>query len=184
MKLVVIVAASLAVVAGTRSQPRVEEEDAVSLPFLKDLPRPWVLEQVPPPGRSTKKEPTTRPPLLKEAPQYYYPYYYVPLSFQKYRTKDGVGVAVHPGGATSFVSPQVHGVGKRSAKPSVVVRRSPVPVPVLPPYMYDPWRYPYYPPYRPLVLRTPPFPPRNFVYHKQTHKQAPLTSEHGYSYGW
>ena len=171
------------VVAGRQSQSRVEEEDAVSLPFLKDLPRPWVLEQVPPPSR---KEPTTRPPLLKEVPQYYYPYYYMPPPLQKYRAKDGVGVAVHPGGGTSFVSPQVHGVGKRSTSPSVVVRRSPVSL--LPPYVYDPWPYHYYPPYRPpyrpLAYRPSPYQPHNFVYHKQTHKRSPLISEHGYSYGW
>lgn len=161
----------------------------MALPFLKDLPRPWVLEQVPKPGR--KKEPTTRPPILKEVtvPKYYYPYYYGSLPLPKYRLRtDGSGVAVHPGGATSFVSPQVHGVGKRSTKPStsVVVRRTPVPL--LPPYVYDPWRYPYYPHlhYRPLVYPPPHYPASSYVYHRQTHKRSPLTSEseHGYSYGW
>lgn len=159
----------------------------MSLPFLKDLPKPWVLGQVPPPGR--KKEPTTRPPALKEVtvPKYYYPYYGSPALKYRLRT-NGSGVAVHPGGATSFVSPQVHGVGKRSATPApaVIVRRSPMPL--LPPYVYDPWRYPYYPHphYRALVLPPSPYPASSFVYHRQSHKRSPLTSEseHGYSYGW
>ncbi|KAK7070878.1 hypothetical protein SK128_003085 [Halocaridina rubra] len=71
--------------------------------ILRELPKPFI------PG---------------EFPYHYYPYKYhphYPYHYQHYRNhpnrEDGSGVALHPGGATSFVYPQTHGVGKRSADP-------------------------------------------------------------------
>merc|ERR1712142_1396837 len=51
---------------------------------------------------------------------YHYPYHHPVHHHVK-----GEGVAKHPGGATSYVAPQVHGLGKRSADPSPVADPEP-----------------------------------------------------------
>nr|XP_027230152.1 uncharacterized histidine-rich protein DDB_G0274557-like [Penaeus vannamei] len=47
----------------------------------------------------------------------HYPYYQYDPLYHDLEPLEGDGVARHPGGGTSFVAPQVHGLTKRSADP-------------------------------------------------------------------
>ncbi|XP_047499494.1 uncharacterized histidine-rich protein DDB_G0274557-like [Penaeus chinensis] len=48
---------------------------------------------------------------------HHYPYYHYDPLYHDVEPLEGDGVARHPGGGTSFVGPQVHGLTKRSADP-------------------------------------------------------------------
>ncbi|XP_027230152.2 uncharacterized protein [Penaeus vannamei] len=48
----------------------------------------------------------------------HYPYYQYDPLYHDLEPLEGDGVARHPGGGTSFVAPQVHGLTKRSADPT------------------------------------------------------------------
>ncbi|XP_042868799.1 uncharacterized protein LOC122251159 [Penaeus japonicus] len=117
MKLVIVLLSVSALAMGQGAAPTVREEPQQAMPReeprrlkLGDLPSPFVLKDQP------------RPVLLRDYPYYYNPYRVHPFNLhniQNYRIqpKDGSGVALHPGGATSYIHPQVHGLGKRSADP-------------------------------------------------------------------
>ncbi|XP_047499490.1 uncharacterized histidine-rich protein DDB_G0274557-like [Penaeus chinensis] len=49
---------------------------------------------------------------------HHYPYYYYYYHYHNVKPLEGDGVARHPGGGTSFVAPQVHGLTKRSTDPT------------------------------------------------------------------
>lgn len=113
-----IVLLSVAAVAlGQSAAPTVREEPQQAIARdeprrlqLGDLPSPFVLKDQP------------RPVLLRDYPYYYNPYRLNPFNLAnlpnyRIQPKDGSGVALHPGGATSYIHPQVHGLGKRSADP-------------------------------------------------------------------
>ncbi|XP_071547491.1 uncharacterized protein [Panulirus ornatus] len=162
--------------------PSDEEESPRSWP-LKEVPRPLV----------EGKEP--QPWFLRDLPQRYYPLRYHP--YQQYRAlpEDGKGVAIHPDGATSYVIPQVHGVGKRSARPAPQADANPNFA-----YRYLSGNSNYIPYSR---YRYYNHPLHSFVYHHQLHRRSPGPqnikghpskhlnyhvnphgSHHGYRYMW
>ncbi|XP_047499883.1 uncharacterized protein LOC125046213 [Penaeus chinensis] len=117
MKLVIVLLSVSAVALGQSGAPTVREEPQQAIGReeprrlqLGDIPSPFVLKD------------QSRPVLLRDYPYYYNPYRLHPFNLHnlpnyRIQPKDGSGVALHPGGATSYIHPQVHGLGKRSADP-------------------------------------------------------------------
>ncbi|XP_066952434.1 uncharacterized protein [Macrobrachium rosenbergii] len=186
-KVVIVMALAVASSLGQDNMVQESEPASVATPetlrpsILRELPKPFVPGEFP----------------YYYHPHRYHPYYHYPYHYQHYRNhpsrEDGKGVAVHPGGATSYIFPQVHGIGKRSAEadPSYAYSY----MSHLHPYFNRPFGYYRYPYYRPFGLyhhhldkRSTPVrtsgeePQYSFVY--PSDPSDPFGSYHGYSYRW
>ncbi|KAG7169755.1 uncharacterized protein LOC121865573 [Homarus americanus] len=178
LALVVVVSVAAVAVMGQDRQPVVEGEPLPPV-YLRELPRPWVLGDLPRPVVDAEMP---KPWLLREMPpRHYYPYRqypYYPYNYKNLRTKsevqDGKGVALHPGGATSFVFPQVHGVGKRSAKPVAEAAADPD-------FSYGYHSGNFSPHHRYGHYNLPYHNYHNYVYHHQLNKRSARPQ---YSYGY
>ncbi|XP_045605557.2 uncharacterized protein [Procambarus clarkii] len=148
------------------------------LVLKEEIPRPWIMGDL---SRShitekVEENDVNRPWVLREMSRHYHPYRYYPFypyQYKQLRTKpeDGKGVALHPGGSTSYVFPQVHGVGKRSAKPTAQAAANPD-------FAYGYHTGDYFP-YRHYGLYN--FPYQNYVYHRQLNKRS-VGPQYSYSY--
>ncbi|XP_064093195.1 uncharacterized protein LOC135205933 isoform X2 [Macrobrachium nipponense] len=191
LKVVILMAVAVASSLGQDNMVQESEPASVITPetlrpsILRELPKPFAPGEFP----------------YYYHPHRYHPYYHYPYHhYQHYRNhpsrEDGKGVAVHPGGATSYIFPQVHGIGKRSAEASAEPSYAYSYMSHLHPYFNRPFgyyrRYPYYG--RPFGLyhhhldkrstpvRTPGEPQYSFVY--PSDPTDPFGSYHGYSYRW
>ncbi|XP_068241274.1 uncharacterized protein [Palaemon carinicauda] len=142
MVLKVVILLALAVASLAQQDNMVQESEPASV--IPETLRPSILRELP------------KPFVAGEFPHYYHPYrynpyYHHPYHYQHYRNhpsrEDGKGVAVHPGGATSYIFPQVHGIGKRAAVANADPNYAFSYMSHLHPYFNRPFgyhRYPYY----------------------------------------